>query len=50
MTQNNSNNDSEQQNSNQPNFIPSAVNSGNETGRKKVVKLENHLTSQLRRV
>ena len=35
MSQNNSNNDSEQENQHQPNFIPFVVNSDNEMGRKK---------------
>ena len=34
ISQNNSNNDSEQENHPQPNFIPPVVNSANETGRK----------------
>ena len=34
MSQNNSNNDSEQENHRQPNLIPPVVNSDNETGRK----------------
>ena len=34
ISQNNSNNDSEQENHRQPNFIPPVVNSANETGRK----------------
>ena len=34
MSQNNSNNDSEQESQHKPNFISPVVNSGNETGRK----------------
>ena len=34
ISQNNSNNNSEQENHRQPNFIPPVVNSANETGRK----------------
>ena len=34
ISQNNSNNNSEQENHCQPNFIPPVVNSANETGRK----------------
>ena len=38
MSQNNSNNDSEQEIQHQPNFIPPVVNSDNETVRKESVK------------